>query len=267
MLEQSVRAASTATPAQLDAARPGGAENPDRSAMGLLYYFGALSRWHAMGPSVPTKHSMRWDSAAMDDLRAALAAEPITIVMDSGRKVAVHPKGEHALHRVALASLSCEWITVQRLTLHEAETTPQTLEALRKAIEAEAMLTAEFVWIVTHPGAGLPFSDDAQWEHDAPAWIREELTPFDIIAIRRAHLEVNLLRINAISERSRHLAGGGSEAIPLASFLGVMSNELQVQPEVLVRQWSLGAIFGSSLAKWEAQERAKRKADDERAAK
>lgn len=265
MLEQALRAANLVSVDEVDKARPGGAHNPDPSAHGWLSYFAQLHRWHATSGATVAPRANRWDGVAMEDLRAALAAEPIPLTLDNGRAVAVYPKGEHALTRVAVASLAAEWVAVRRLALMSADPSPDSLAAIRAAAEAEAALTAEFVWIVTHPGPGVPWPSEDRWETTPPAWCRDDVSPFDILAIRKAHLDVNLLRINAIAERTRHLAQGGSEAMPLAAFLGVMAADLQVKPEDFARKWSLGEIFASSLAKWEAQERARRKAEDTRA--
>lgn len=265
LLEHALRTRDDVTADDIDKARPGGAHNPDPSAHGWLSYFAWLHRAHATsGAAKAVTASQRWDARGMDDMRAALAAEPIPLTLDSGRTVAVYPKGEHALNRVAVAGLAAEWVTARRVALMAEPPTADTLAALDRAVEAEAALIAEFVWVVTHPGPGVPWTDESTWAHTPPTWCKDDVSPFDVVAIRKAHLDVNLLRVNAIAERSRHLAEGGGDAMPLAAFLGVMASELQVKPEELARKWSLGEIFATSLAKWEASERAKRKADAER---
>jgi hypothetical protein len=265
-LEQALRARNIVSADDVDKARPGGAHNPDPSALGWLAYFAQLHRWHAtdMAAHPPAGAAGRWDARAMDDMRAALAAEPRQLTLDSGRQVAVYPKGEHALNRLAVIGLACEWVTVRRLALMDEDQTPDTLAALRAAVDAEAQLTAEFLAILTHPGPGVPWAEESRWEQETPAWCRDDVSPFDVIAMRRAHLDVNLLRVNAIAERTRHLSAGGSEAMPLAAFLGVMAAELHVRPEDLARRWTLGEVFASALARWEAQERGKAKAEAER---
>lgn len=266
VLEQAVRRQPNVKPETLAAQRPGGMDNSDTSAMGWLAYHTWLTRMHASGPGQPTASRARWDAQAIADLRAALAAEPIHLTLDGGREVAVHPKSEYALNRIVLLSLATEFVTVRKMALLEAPDTADRLDVLKKAIDAEARLQWEFVAIVTHPGPGLPWTDDSQWEHDSPAWIREEVTPFDVVQLVQAHEEVNVKRVHAISERTRHLVQGNSASAPLAAFLGTMSAELAVQPEELTRKWSLGAIFASALAKFEAHDAAQKKAESERAA-
>lgn len=268
MLLRSVARQSNVTPEMLAAYRPGGADNPDQSAMGWLMYLCQLHRWHATGPQQPEAHaSARWDARAMDDLRAALAAEPIHLTLDSGKQVAVFPKSEHALTRIVIGQLACEWVTQRKLALLDTEPTPDTLRALRHAADAEAELIGEFIWIVTHEGPGVPWTSETQWAHDVPSWMQHEVTPFDVIAIRRAHVEVNMLRVASISERSQHLAKGHSEAMPLAAFLGVTANDLKIDPADLARRWSLAGVFASSLARYEATERAKQQAEAESASR
>lgn len=235
--------------------------------MGWLTYLCWLHSAYAKGPAVPhTSTAARWDARAMDDMRAALAAEPIHLTLSSGRSVAVYPKGEHALHRLAVGQIALRWLTERRLALlleAEANASPDVIDLLHKATAAEAHLQAEFVAIVTHAGAGVPWAESSSWTQPVPRWMRDDLNTADIVALQRAHLEVNLLRINAIADRSRSFASGG-DPMPLAAFLGVMADELKVQPEVMARRYSLGEVFAMSYAKFEAHERAKAKADADR---
>ena len=269
VLEAAVAKQPGMTAETIAAHRPGGVENRDPSAMGWLTYLCWLHSAYAKGPAVPsTSAATRWDARAMDDMRAALAAEPVYLTLSSGRTVAVHPKGEHALHRLAVGQIALRWLTERRLALMlEAETngTPAVIDLLYKATAAEAHLQAEFVAIVTHAGAGVPWPESGSWTQPVPLWMRDELTTADLVAIQRAHLEVNLLRINAIADRSRSFASGG-DPMPLAAFLGVMAEELKVRPEEMARRYSLGEVFAMSYAKFEAHERAKAKADADRPA-
>lgn len=267
MLLRSVARQSNVTPEMLAAYRPGGADNPDQSAMGWLMYLCQLHRWHATGPAQPEAHaSARWDARAMQDMRAAMAAEPIHVVLESGRAVAVFPKGDYALNRLTVGQVALAWCVERKLALLDIETTPAVIEALRCATELESQLNAEFVAILVHPDAGVPWTDDTTWEHPLPLWTKHEITSFDLLAIRRAHLECNVHRINAIAERT-HVTASGADAMPLAAFLGVMAAELQVPPQEFARKWSLGEIFATSLAKTDASERAKQRAEAESASR
>lgn len=264
VLEHSVRNMATATADAINAARPGGAENPDRSAMGWLYFFGALKTWQALGPTHQSKSALRWDGAAMEDMRKALHAEPIFLTLESGRKVSVHPKGDYALSRYVLDSIARNWAMERRvalLALDADEVTADSMDLLAKATELEARVRAEIIAILTHPGAGVPWTDDTIWDHAIPQWTRDEVTTLDSIAIERAHLEVNLFRINSVAERTKQFVEHGNDAMPLAAFLGTMSSDLGIQPAEIARRWSLGEVFASSLARFEATERAKAKAE------
>jgi hypothetical protein len=264
LLETAVHNAQTVTAEQLAAARPGGKDNLDTSAHGWLYYFGALSRWHAQGPTQPTTNALRWDGAAMEDMRRALHAEPVRLTLESGRPIAVYPKGDYALHRLIVVAIARHYFLARRVALTalpEDEISAGTIELLALATEGEARLKAETVAILTHPGPGVPWTDDGLWEHPIPRWTRDECSPLDVLAIERAHLEVNLLRVNAIADRTKQFVEHGAEPMPMAAFLGVMASELGQQPSDLARHWSIGEVFASSLARFESTERAKAKAE------
>ncbi len=260
VLLRSVARQSNVTPELLAAHRPGGADNPDTSAMGWLSYLCQLHRWHATGPAQPeNKRAGRWDAQAIEDLRDAMAAQPIQLRLEDGREVAVYPKGDYALGRIVAGQVALQWATEHRVLLLNLQSEGQTLSAreilsLRQAVEFESALTREFVWILTHPGADVPWDDDTTWDHELPDWTRG-VTSFDLIAIRRAHLEVNLMRINAIAARTDAIVNG-SEAMPLQAFLGVMAADLHIPPREFARRWSLGEIIASNMAKHEATERA-----------
>jgi hypothetical protein len=270
LLELSVRKTGHIPPAEIDAERPGTVLNPDTSAMGWLHYLCQLHRMHERGPaSTTTTGSLRWDSLNMTDVRAALHAEPITVTMEDGTQRAVYPKGEYALARVVMIEFTLRYALERRLALElvaSENTSPELLDALASAVDLQSVLEREFVWILTHPGSDVPWEEEARWTVEPPLWTRA-ITPIDMMMIRAAHLDVNLLRINAVSERSRRLAGKGTgEGMPLAAFMGLMASELGVQPKELARRWSLGEVFVQSLMRWEAMERARMQSEQEAAA-
>ncbi len=260
VLELAVSKQPGITPELVAANRPGGADNKDQSGTGWLTYLCWLHGQYARGPQTPKGNAARWDARAMDDMRAAMAAEPIYLTMENGRQIGVYPKGEAALNRLVVNQMALQWATIRRVALHDLadEHTTTTLDTLRDVTRFEAFLQAEFITIVTHPGAYLPWDDVGTWEHPLPRWTLEA-SPFDLLAIRAAYYDVNLFRINAIAERSRHFASSG-DPMPLAAFLGVMADELKVKPEELARRYSLGEVFAMSYAKYEATERAKARA-------
>jgi hypothetical protein len=270
LLERSVMKLPGITVEKLAAMRPGGPENPDPSAMGWLSYLQWLSVEFGRGPGQPQAGALRWSAQASDDLRAALSAEPIALTLESGRVVAVHPRSLHALNRVAHGQMTLEWLIAHRVAIEDAaDPSAAQLDLHRKAIEAEAALVAEFVWITTHPGPGLPWDDTTDTrEATPPAWTRDEITPGDLLRIQAAFAEVNLARVSTLSARVRALVGGGSsDAQPLAAFLGIVAAEHGIRPEEIARTWSVSAAFAAALAKVETTERARIDADAKRAAR
>ena len=268
LLEQSVRASAVVAAEEIDAMRPGGAQNRDPSAQGWLAFFAALHRWHAVGAlqTLSASRVGRWDAQQMADAQAALSASPLPVSLESVTGKSVYPKSEYACNRIVYLDLAIKFVVEQRLKMIEVpDQTPDVLAALEDATELESRLVREVAWILTHPGPDVPWPDDGAWEHTPPEWTRA-LTPFDIIAIQKAHIEVNLRRINAIAERTRQLAEATEDQMPMAAFLGVMAGELHVQPRELLRRWSLGEVFVQSLVRWESHRRAEDKAERERAA-
>jgi hypothetical protein len=267
LLERSVLKQPTTNPEKLAAQKPGGAENPDTSAMGWLSYLQWLSTEFGRGPAQLTGADLRWDGKAIEDMRAALHKEPVWVTLQSGRRVGVYPKGDYAIHRLLLNQVATKWIIERRVALHlvlDDAPTPEAVELMRLAIEAEAQLTAEFLAIITHPSADVPWAEDGAWEHPVPLWMRGEVTTHDLLVLRHAYMEANVYRLNAIAERTRFFASGG-DPMPLPAFMGVMADELKVRPEELARRYSRGEIFAMSFAKFEAHERAKQRADRDRA--
>lgn len=268
LLEQSVRAAGSIASEEVDAMKPGGVENRDTSAQGWLQFFAALHRWHAVSAvkHVAANRVGRWDAQQMADAQQSLAAAPLPVTLESVTGKSVYPKSEYACNRIVYLDIAIRYVVIRRLALiEEDDQTPAGLETLENAVELESRLVREVVWILTHPGPDVPWPEDGSWEHDPPEWTRS-LTPYDIIAVQRAHIEVNLRRINAIAERTRQLADTSEDQMPLAAFLGVMAGELHVQPRELMRRWSLGEVFVQSLVRWESHQRSEEKAERERAA-
>lgn len=267
VLEMAVRNAGHMAGEAIDAIKPGGVDNRDTSAMGWLYYLCMLNRMIERAPAARAT-DLRWDAQAMNDMRASLHAEPVALTLENGRKVSVYPKGEYALHRLCLIEFTLRWVLEYRLAIElkigamDASDMPlELIELLGKAIEFQSHLERCFTWIVTHPGADVPFEEN-QYELSPPQWTRE-LTALDRIQMQAAHMEVNLLRINTVAERTKSLAGSGAESMPLAAFLGLISNEMHIQPRTFARSWSMGEAFVQALLKWEAMERASAKAEQE----
>lgn len=265
VLEPSVQRQENITDAMLSAWRPGGKENPDTSASGMLTYLCQLHRWHATGPEQPSSSKARWSPQDVADMRAALAAEPVHLKLEDGREVSVHPKSSFALQRLVYTDLALQFVAGARIDVETAEEQVASgLDVLTIALPLQQRLEREWAEIVCHPGPGLPWPETGPWEPELQPW-SETLTIFDLLALRKAFLEVNLLRLHALSERTRYLAGreGQSDAMPMAAFLGIISGELGVQPREIARNWSLGEVFAQALVKWESHERATQKQDEE----
>lgn len=280
LLERSVLKLPGVTPELLQAQRPGGVANRDASAMGWLTYLnwlhgmrgvalpGQSARGHAAATS-PT----RWSPQVVDDLRRAFAAEPIFLTLESGLQVGVYPKGLVAASRIVRNQLVLEWLETQRAALFAIEpTTPEILEAIDYANACEARLRSEWLWCIATPGPRLPWDVSASAllgmrEGDtaplAPPEYHDALTQRDVIAVHRAFIEVNYLRLATLSERMQSNADRReTESAPLAHFLGVIAGEHGVQAEIMAHDWSIGAAFASALSRAESTAEATRRAKE-----
>lgn len=267
VLAQAVAKQDGITAEMMASFQPGGSANPDRSATGVLTYLQWLAGQYALGPKSPTSRStLRWDPQAADDLRAALSAEPITLTLESGREVAVHPKSLHALSRVAHGQLCLDWILAKRAALENLTTlTAEQLQAHALSVAAEARLVSEFVWICITAGPGLPWREEDGAVPEPPTWLRDELTPGDLLRVQAAFEECNLARVATLSARVRALVGStAKETQPLAAFLGIVAGEHGIQPEAIARNWSVCAAFASALTRIEANEQARQDAEAQR---
>lgn len=253
----------------VDYARPGAGGNPysANDPLGWLDFYRQLVFWYAQGPTQPAANAFRWSESEMDDLTKALAEEPVYFTLHAAdengahRKVGIFPKGKYAQDRIKIAEMILDMILPHRL-YYEKNPTIENAQRLSELVELQASLMQELVWILTHPGADVPWPDDGQWEHAAPAWIRA-LTDVDFLVIAKANHEVNVLRPNALATRSYSMTGHNQKSSDMTyvEFLGVIAAETGIPARTLMRQRSTGAIYAQSLMKLiashEAEERAK----------
>ena len=261
---------SVAGPAAINAAaeqKPGSGANPDTSAHGWLHYLCALHRAHERsGAAVATAgNSGRWDNRIIETTRDALAAVPIPLTLSNGVQVAVHPKGEFALHRLVvvdavLAYAAALMLTVRDLPLERR--TPPALDLLKAATELERQCEREFCTIVCHEGADIPGNPAGPytWEIPLADW-SATIDGGDVLLIRRAHMHVNHARIAEIVERTQRYAENQTGSLPIAAFLGIMAADLHVRAKDLSRQYSVGEVVAQALLRWEQSEQQRKKPD------
>jgi hypothetical protein len=190
-----------------------------------------------------------------------LAEEPVVVVCSDGKVRLVHPKSYHAL--AWLDSLDRQHLTHAAAAAAAAESENASAEELK--VHALAPLVSSlavrmWLWILTTPGAGLPF-DEALETVDPPPWTKA-IAPADVLAVFEAHVHVNHERLQVISRAFPSETGGGKSRLPLAGFVGALAHESGQDARLLMRSHSLGKLFAMSVAAAETAREARKRAED-----
>lgn len=194
-----------ATEAEISPWAPGGAENADRGLVGWIEFWGHLKYLHGVETERDGAMGERKEAKAAATALAALRRQPIPIpgvtLAGAPLPLQVHPKGALALTEVALLDWLLGWFVAvggvgerhQRVDLQE--------DAARGQVRTHAIL----VWILTHPGPGMPYPAYTA-PPDPPLWALQ-LDPVDLLSVLAAHKEVNGGRL-ACLELLTHGRGG-----------------------------------------------------------
>ena len=188
-------------------------------------------------------------------LAAALAREPASVRLASGRRIGVYPKSYHALR--FLDMLDTSMLDAARM-IHEAE----EMGASISYPLVESLATRLWVWILTHEEPGLPF-DEAK-AAEPPEWTKS-LEAADLITIADAHRHVNGTRCELIARAFPSDPRSAESRLSLAGFLGASAQEMGVPASDLIRRFSLGELFAQSVAAGQAAREARAAAKDKSA--
>lgn len=243
---------------RLDRFAPGGAENAECGARAWYRYFRKLDRAHGRleEDSGSGGRGLR-EGAIAATLAAALAEEPIPVQFVDGTVRAVYPKSYHAL--AWLDSLDRQHLAHAEAARVSAvlETVPDLkVFALGPLQSSRAHRT--WLWILTHPGPGLPFDETKSAE--PPRWT-QSVAPEDFVKVFEAHLELHQARLRLIAQRFPS-EGSSESRLPLAGFIGALAAENGVDARLYMRVHSLGKLFATSIAAAEASREARRRAED-----
>lgn len=251
-LRATLAQAGLATPDELDAYWPGGRENREESPGDWIYCYASFVRI-AGREETPAERVRREDAEA-----AVLAAlrddpEPVELIApgpDGGPAFrSVYPKSFDTLCHVSARDRELLRLAAAAQVLTESSL-PELVERGRAVYEEISYQTRVLVWIVTHPGPGLPWADDVV-RPEPPDWTLV-LDPADIIRLVRAHQRVNGTRIGLISDLMAKGQGRGKG--PGWATLGAMgASDLGVSSRVLLRDWSLAGWLAQLLLTAEAK--------------
>jgi hypothetical protein len=263
------RIASHFGAAELDAYAPGGAENQLTGRDGWVDYLAALrvfaSRVASEGRAdAPSGGGMGAEAVTLAGreriLAKALANEPVTVRLVSGRDVVVSPKSYHA-------AKWCQSNDAQvRYLVGAALAEVDDLAVCAYAPLLESLCVRLWAWAVTSEGPGLPF-DERTAADDAEANIPDYVTtmaPEDLLALGEAWLVVQHLRPSLCASffppddaRSNGMASG----LPISGFLGAAAQELGQQPSELLRRWTVGELFAQAVSAAQAGREARARAE------
>lgn len=234
----------TATAEEIADYWPGGKVNTEPDPLGKwIFCYGNLVGF------LRRRDPAEEDRKANAALDLALANAPVMVTCSDGSTRAVYPKSFHALRFLDVLDRSVNDLVS---AVAEYGGDPEALKALMVFPVLESTAVRLWAWILTSEGPTLPFDEHATPE--SPAWTKA-LAPEDILAIAKAHIEVNATRLKIISEAFPADGAHGSR-LSLSGFLGTASQEMGVQPSRLLREWSLGEVFAQSISAAQAHREA-----------
>jgi hypothetical protein len=232
------------------------AEEPDLKA--AMAYAALRVLLHERAPDNHDKRSKRKsaDRVILDALRGASKAVTLSEPIGDLREVSVHPKSLNALiemaERDAVIGFFNDGIDALRATI-ATDYTPDRVDHLARAVREMAYQQRVCVWIVTHAGPGLPYSEHIT-NPELPVWL-DELSPVDALMIFRAHEEVNAGRLAALQALPRGRKDGDEAERGWGVYLANLASLLNRTAEQLSRDQSLAALFAQSYVHSVDQER------------
>lgn len=226
---------------QTIAQRPGGAENPDKTARAWLNFYRWLNRQHAK-----LQHDVQPESRAIADATVmdALRGKPIPVALPgSTTEFSVFPKSLDALLQIHALDIQLGWM----VTRHKALTTVNTPEAmdLVPTVMGEIAYTYQLLcWIVTHPGPGMPFADHET--HPTPPAEILALEPWDVIRIVQAH-HTHLSRLAALTSLidEKRQGDDGGKRPSWSMFIGTIAAEHGADPVVYMKNRDLPSLLAA----------------------
>lgn len=277
-LERAVLSARLTTKDVLAAHRPGGSGNSGKDAPAWLAYYRHLHRTHAKGePSgdstAPAALTVPADAepVVLDALRSAPAVVELvgSVAPDGGDLVLVHPKAFIPLQAFRRRDARVDWLTEQRAQLLSLGPAAADDDLLRRVDEELAYQYALLVWGATTEGCGLPYEEHDAPE-DVPTWLLA-LDPVDVLRIREAFVQVNALRLAALSAllAAQTAADRAADAPPgqqrpqWSTFFATRADEQHTAggAAALMRDRALAAVLAESIVASSERARVAREAE------
>ncbi len=229
-----------AAKAEVEGWWPGGANNPSRTLGGWIICYGQLCAFIARRGE---KASPATEEQNNRVIASMLRGEPKAVPLVAGGTVHVYPKSYNALETIGQLDRTYAQIMYWRDSFPEVDGDAiERAQALTMIGRVLVLLNATFIWIVTHPGPGVPYDSVFTVPWDAgeipPVWCFEA-DPLDIGRIAVAHNEVNMLRVAALPKLDK----SDSRGLGWASFLTSASEATHTDPTTLANDHSLASLI------------------------
>lgn len=233
---------------------PGGAENPTRDRGAWIVAYGRLAVYLARGDRDTSADRERTALAA---LRSEPKVVDLVTPLDERTRVTVHAKGHDALRTLAQMERVQRELVLWRTQLEEEpEPGPDTTKALDGIARALTRTCATFVWTVTHPGPGVPWSDRfvMPWDQDdlPPSWCWD-VDPYDLVRLAGAHTEVNYGRLQTLPRTEEGKEGG----LGWATFFANVADATRESVGVLMADRPFASLLAQSALVADSHARAK----------
>jgi hypothetical protein len=238
---------------EIEAVLPGGEQNQDAKGYGA--WITAFAKLHAMVRLADVRTDGSGPHAGSRDERVLESARmnlPVVVRLSDGEHQ-VHAKGYHTLRW--LTTLDRQLVAL----IAEANEYPDDVRVQALAPLLESKIVRTWVWVLTTPGAGLPFrEDDAQAE--PPAWTLT-MSVEDLVVVWQAHEQLHGADCRTIAALFPQ-DPNAQERMSLGGFIGTMAHEWGVPVSSVGMQWTLRELFAQAVdaarSARAAQERAER---------
>jgi hypothetical protein len=243
--------------AALDAAWPGGADNPGpetlRNVGGWVKCYAlylAMLRESAAKDRTGASQSLLHETIA-----AAQRDKPAPVHCADGAVRYVYPKGDVALEVLDEIDGVVQAATraVQRL----GGAAPPGTRAVLRSLAVRVWLA-----IVTHEGADLPFTPATEATYEPPDWTLA-YAPQDLLAFVDAFRGVNAARLAVMG--AAFPKQPGAEGLSFATFTGTFAGSKGLDPLDVAHRWSRARVVAVALSEALTSDAARKQADAEAA--
>lgn len=251
ILEATVTRRGYAGIEEVDLFRPGGEKNKVGAAHWRWTFFfaqltGMMYRSETHEWTGDRGENVGADQAVMDALRG----EPIEVTLarssaENPESVFVHPKSMAALLECEAREHLLDWLRVRYLALQERGSAEDI--QLLPLVNAEISYQLKILcWVVCAVGPECPFeisTEDLRPEPPAPY---DALDIIDLLAITKAHIEVNARRLTALQAlvQPRHSERPGGRP-SWSVFFGTASREWKKPAKWLMKHASLAELIAT----------------------